>query len=143
MKIIPALSLMFAAVLLGAALPAGSDAPVKNFVLKIFTREGPLAYVVRGAVARYRGPDLIDVTDMNITIYSTGAGIHPETILLSPQASFLPAANRAQGQKSVRFIRDDLEAWGTQWTYDHAEKRISLDQQVRVVFHAELKDILK
>jgi hypothetical protein len=43
----------------------------------------------------------------------------------------------------VRFLRDDLEASGTKWVYNHTEKRISLDGNVRVVFHAELQDILK
>jgi hypothetical protein len=144
-KTLPALLFVSAASLLTAAPPVISDAPVKNFVLKVFTKEGPLSLSVRGSEARYLGPDLIEVTDMNITTFTTEPAMptRPETSLLSPEAYFLPNSNKAHGDKSVRIIRDDLEAWGTKWTYDQKEKRISLDQKVRVVFHAELKDILQ
>jgi hypothetical protein len=137
--------LLVSASRLFAAAPAISDAPVKNFVLKVFTKEGPLSLAVRGSAARYLGPDLIEITDMNITTYTTEPGMptRAETVLLSPQAYFLPNSNQARGDKTVRIIRDDLEAWGTKWTYDQKEKRISLDGKVRVVFHAELQDILK
>ena len=145
MKTLPVLLFVSAASLLPAAPPAISDAPVKNFVLKVFTKEGPLSLSVRGSAARYLGPDLIEITDMNITTFITEPAMptRPEMSLLSPEAYFLPNSNKARGNKSVRIIRDDLEAWGTKWTYDQKEKRISLDQKVRVVFHAELKDILK
>lgn len=145
MKTFSVLLFVSAASLLVGAPPAISDAPVKNFVLKVFTKEGPLSLSVRGSAARYLGPDLIEVTDMNITTFTTEPAMptRPETSLLSPEAYFLPNSNKAHGNKSVRIIRDDLEAWGTKWTYDQKEKRISLDQKVRVVFHAELQDILQ
>ncbi len=145
MKPIRLLLLLSAYGALAAAPATISDAPVKNFVLKVFTKEGPLSLTVRGSEARYLGPDLIQISDMNITTYTTEPAMptRPETVLLSPEAYFLPNSNKAHGEKSVRVIRDDLEAWGTKWTYDHKEKRISLDQKVRVVFHAELQDILQ
>jgi len=141
-NLLRALPLLLAAAPLAAA-PGISDAPVKNFLLKIFTKEGVLSHVVKGSEARYLGPDLIDVTEMNIAFYSAANPSRAETILLSPRASFLPATNLARGQKAVRIIRDDLEASGTKWSYAQKEKRISLDQNVRVVFQAELKDLLK
>jgi hypothetical protein len=143
-KTIPVALFVSIASLLAAA-PAVSDAPVKNFVLKVFTKEGPLSLAVRGSAARYLGPDLIEVTDMNITTYTSEPAMpaRVETVLLSPEAYFLPNSNQAHGDKSVRVIREDLEAAGTKWNYDQKEKRISLDQKVRVIFHAELQDILK
>jgi len=134
---------LLAAALLGVGAASISDAPVKNFVLKIFAKDGALSHVVRGSAARYLGPDLIEITDMNIAVFPITGGTTAETVLLSPQANFLPNTNQAKGEKGVRFIRDDVEAWGTKWVYDQKAKRISLDEKVRVVFHAELKDILK
>jgi hypothetical protein len=43
----------------------------------------------------------------------------------------------------VRFIRDDIEVTGVGWTYDHTAKKVSLQQNVRVTFRAQLNDILK
>ena len=64
-------------------------------------------------------------------------------MILSPAATFLPEAKLAHGEHSVRFIRDEVEAAGTRWTYDHAHQKISLDGDVRVTFHAELTALLK
>jgi hypothetical protein len=36
-----------------------------------------------------------------------------------------------------------VEATGTRWMYWQTEKKISLDGNVKVVFQAELKDLLK
>ena len=49
----------------------------------------------------------------------------------------------ARGDQGMRLIRDDLEATGTQWTYDHAHKKVSLHGRVRIVFKAEVKNLIK
>ena len=64
-------------------------------------------------------------------------------MLLSPAAVFLPKENRAHGDKAVRFIRDDFEVTGVGWTYDHATKKVTLAQNVKVMFRTQMKDILK
>jgi lipopolysaccharide export system protein LptC len=56
---------------------------------------------------------------------------------------FLPKEHRAHGDKSVRYIRDDIEVTGVGWMYDHETKKVSLQQNVRVTFRAQLNDILK
>ena len=38
---------------------------------------------------------------------------------------------------------DDIEVTGVGWTYDHEVKKVSLQQNVRVTFRAQLNDILK
>ena len=105
--------------------------------------EGYRQMSVRGTEVHPAGPDIIDVTDLSITVYSGDASAHVDTMFLSPSATFLTKENRARGEKSVRMIRDDLEATGTRWTYDQTEKKVSLDGNVRIVFKAELKDLLK
>ena len=85
----------------------------------------------------------VAVTDLNITTYFGDAASRVDSIMLSPAARFFTKENRATGDKTVRVINDDFEATGQQWTYDQTQKRVSLHQNVRVVFHAALPTILK
>jgi hypothetical protein len=118
--------------------------PAKNWVLPLFTpKEGFRTMTLRGSEVRPIDPTRIDVVDLSITVYSGDAAANVETILLSPAASFLPKEKRANGDKSVRLIRDDIEVTGEGWDYDHGTKRVSLARNVRVVFRAQLNDILK
>ena len=124
-----------------AAAPA--PAPAQNWVLPIFTdKEGFRTMTLRGTEVRPVGKS-IAVTDLSITIFSGDAVALVDSILLSPEALFLPKENRAGGEKAVRFIRDDIEVTGVGWNYDHAAKKVSLRQNVRVTFRAQLNDILK
>ena len=130
------------AALSGAAPPA--PVPAKNWVLPLFTaKDGFRSMTLRGSEVRPLGTTRIEVTDLNITVFSGDAAAHVETILLSPAAVFLPKEKRATGEKSVRLIHDDIEVTGEGWTYDHEAKKVSLDRHVRVVFSAQLNDILK
>jgi hypothetical protein len=40
-------------------------------------------------------------------------------------------------------VRDDLDASGQKWSYDHARKVVVIEGNVHVILRAELKDILK
>ncbi len=118
--------------------------PAKNWVLPLFTaKEGFRSMTLRGSEVRPVGTERVEVTDFSITVFSGDAAANVETMLLSPAASFFPKAKRAAGEKSVRLIRDDIEVTGEGWTYDHAGKKVSLARNVRVVFPAQLNDILK
>ena len=125
---------------------AGGDAagaPAVNWVLPIFSdKEGYRSMTLRGSEVRPLGRS-IAVTDLSITIFSGDARTTVDSMLLSPSAVFLPKENRATGEKSVRFIRDDIEVTGVGWTYEHTAKKVTLAQNVRVTFRAQMKDILK
>jgi hypothetical protein len=128
---------------LRAQIPSSGTAPAVNWVLPIFTdKEGFRSMTLRGSEVRPAGKS-IAVTDLNITIFSGDANAHVDTILLSRAAIFSPKDNRASGESAVRLIRDDIEVTGVGWTYDHAAKKVSLQQNVRVTFRAQLNDILK
>lgn len=128
---------------IAAANADAEGAPALNWVLPIFTdKEGYRSMTLRGSEVRpFRGG--VTVTDLSITIFSGDATPVVDSMLLSPVARFLPKEIRASGDKTVRFIRDDIEVTGVGWTYDHAAKKISLQQNVRVTFSAQLNDILK
>jgi hypothetical protein len=118
--------------------------PAKNWVLPLFTdKEGFRAMTLRGSEAHAVGAGRIDITDLNITAFSGDAAARVDTVLLSPAAHFFPDAKRATGEKSVRFIRDEMEVTGERWSFDQGEKRVLIDQNVRVVLHMPLHAILK
>ncbi len=150
----PALLFAFLALVAGRAqspqpappkpVDAGGGGSAQNWSMHVFSdAEGYRQMSVRGSEVHPAGPGEINVTDLSITIYSGDAAAHVDTMLLSPAASFFTKENRAGGDQTVRVIRDDLEASGTRWTYDQAQKKVSLDGRVRIVFNAELKDLLK
>ena len=117
--------------------------PAINWVLPMFTdKEGFRSMTLRGTEVRPVGKS-IAVTDLSITIFSGDAKAQVDSILLSPAAVFSPKENRAGGDSAVRLIRDDVEVTGTGWTYDHAARKVSLRENVRVSFRAQLNDILK
>lgn len=136
------LALVIAATV-SVAAPAQVTAPARNWVLPLFTAEGYRSMIARGSEARAVSNHQFDVTDLNLTLFSGDAAMHIDTIILAPQATFLPDEKRAHGEQSVRVIRDEVEASGTRWIYWHDQKKISLDGDVRVTFQAELKDLLK
>ena len=126
--------------LLGGDIP---PAPAVNWVLPLFSdKEGFRSMTLRGSEVRPVGKN-IAVTDLSITIFSGDAKSHVDSILLSPAAIFFPKENRASGDKAVRFIRDDIDVTGVGWTYDHAGRKVSIQQRVRVTFSAQMNDILK
>jgi lipopolysaccharide export system protein LptC len=138
--------LLFAPLARAGETPATAIAtpPATNWVLPIFTdAEGYRSMTLRGSEVRATNDKAIAVTNLNITIFSGDAAARVDSILLSPRATFLPKENRATGDSTMRFIRDDVEVTGIGWTYDHNTKKVSLAQNVRVVFHARLNDILK
>jgi len=122
---------------------AESYAPAKNWVLPLFTKEGFRQMTARGTEARLVTAHEFEVIDLNLTVFSGDAAMRVDTILLSPAATFLPDTKTAHGDKSVRFIGEDIEASGTRWLYRHQAKKISLDGDVRVTFSAELKNLLQ
>lgn len=132
-----------AALLRGGEATAPATAPAFNWVLPLFSdKEGHRLMTLRGTEVRPTGPD-ITVTNLSITVFSGDAAAKVDSVLLSPLAVFHPKENRASGDQTVRYIQDDIEVTGTRWSYDHAAKKVSLRENVRVTFSAKLNDILK
>lgn len=135
------LTLAFALVAFaGAAEPA----PAINWVLPLFTdKEGYRSLIARGSQVTEISSETIAVTDMSLTIFSGDAKARVDTVFLSPVANFFAREQRASGDRTVRILRDDMEASGQRWSYDHERKHVTLEGEVRIVFNAELKDLLK
>jgi hypothetical protein len=128
---------------LTGAVGAATLAPAINWVAPLFTKDNYRSMTARGAKASFPTSDEVAVVELDLTIYSGDATKKVETVIRAPSAMFLPRKNLASGETGVHVIRDDLEASGTHWTYDHAQKKVSLTGKVRIVFNAEFKSILK
>jgi hypothetical protein len=145
---VKALTLFLVALSLGSALPAQTGgnpaaAPARNWEMGIFSKEGFRSMILRGSEVRLAAADRYDVVDLSITIFAGKANPRVDVVLLSPAATFLARENRAMGNKAVRLIRDDMEITGEQWTYVHAEQKVTIQKNSRVVFHAALPDLIR
>jgi lipopolysaccharide export system protein LptC len=136
-------SFSIAALLLPASGFAQITAPARNWVLPVFSKEGFRSMTARGTEARATEDRRFHVVDLHLTFFKGGASNEVDSIILSPAATFVPEEKTAHGENHVRLVRDDLEAAGIRWTYRQADKRISLDGNVRVTFRAEIKDLLR
>jgi len=119
------------------------DKPIINFRLPDFTPEGHRSWLVRGSEARYQAEGLVDITGLNLSIFTGLADGKVETLILSPSAQVVPADQIVRGNDSIRVINDRFEATGSEWTYSHRDKNVSIRKNVRVVLRTQLKNILQ
>ena len=133
--------------ILASAADSGvaAAAPVTNFKLSLLNDEGFRSSLLRGSEARYISDSQIDLTGMQYTTYNEGTLSDIDSTLLAPTASVFLNKNKVKvhGDESVRLIRKNVDVTGERWTYDHTEKRILIEKNVRVLFSIELKEILK
>lgn len=135
---------------LTAAAAAGADditnAPVKKFRLPQFNQEGFRTGLLEGDEARIISQTQIDITEMHFTVFSGNDTNAVDTTLLAPTATIRipdPQHVVVEGKGAVRVIRPDLDASGADWTYWHAEKKVSMRKNVHVVIRSEMSDLLK
>lgn len=128
---------------LGANTQISTDKPIVNFRLPSFTPEGNRAWLVRGSEARYASPEQIDITGLNLSIFTGLPDGQVETLILSPSAQVRPGELQVRGHDTIRVINDRFEATGSEWNYSHREKKVSIGKNVHVILHTELKAMLK
>jgi len=139
--------LLLPLLLLAAAAPPPADEGAGpagvNFSLPVFAEDGSRTLWLRAASARPVGTNRIDVADMNLTLYRDDGSNTVDTILLASNATFRTDTEVASGSGGVRLIRNDFEASGDNWTYDHRAESALLEDNVKVTFNAQIGDILK
>ncbi len=128
---------------LAATTQVSSEKPVINFSTTTWTADNHRAWLLRASEAQ-RGADQIQVKELTLSIFPGKTDDEKvETLILSPTATVRPDDEVITGKDSIRVINDQFEASGSDWRYDHKERKVSINQHVRVTFRAELKDILK
>lgn len=123
--------------------PVRTSAPIKDFRLPSFDKEGKRSSFLRAGEASVVSPTRIDLKDMHFTLFKKDGSGTFDTILLAPAATFLTDRQIVSGGEFVRLLRADLEVTGEQWSYNHLEKRVLIGRNARVTFPEELKDIIK
>ena len=137
------LLLLPVAAALAATTQVSSEKPVINFSTTTWTADNHRAWLLRASEARRSG-DQIEVKELTLSIFPGKADDEKvETLILSPTATVRPDDSVVTGKDSIRVINDQFEAAGSDWRYEHKERRVSINQNVRVIFRAEFKDILK
>ncbi len=142
MKLFRLLLPLFCALGLTAAESGSSRTPVSNFRLPTFTKDGHRSMLLQGTEAIV-GARQVELTGLNLSLFAGDARNQVEIIILSPTAVADLESDIISGPGTVRFIRDDLEITGTEWRYDHRGKKVSIARNSRVVFQAQMPDILK
>lgn len=140
------LALLACAAPIAAQTPAPKiipSAPIKDFRLPTFDKNGNRAWLMRAGEALFVTPTQIDVKEMHFTLFTKDGTGAFDTVLLAPSATFLRDKQIASGQESVRLIRVNLEITGEQWSYHHLDKRVLIGKNARVTFQDELKDIIQ
>lgn len=89
------------------------------------------------------GTNQVELQEMTLTVFTGDATNTVVTVILSPLATIQLDRELVQGESTVRVIRDDIEITGQRWSYDHAGKKVSIARNARIVFQAQLPDILK
>ena len=121
------------------------NAPITNFKLPVLNDQGQRTSLLRGSEATYINASQIDLTGMQYSTFLENGSNEVDTTLLAPVASVFIENNkiRVHGEQNVRLIGKNLEVTGEKWTYDHTQKQILIEKNVRVVFQIEFKGILK
>jgi len=120
-----------------------TNAPIRNFSLPSFNEKGFRTMLIRGSEAMLLNSNEVSLSNMTLTLFSGEADARVETVFVSPSARVLVAQRIVFGEETVRVVNDDFELLGTDWRYDDAKKTILISRHARVVFHAELKDVVK
>lgn len=117
--------------------------PARDWTLPMFTKEGYRQMTIRGDEVHPVSADRVDITGMNVTVFSGKPDAKVDSVILSPKATFLLNEKIARGAGPVRLVRDDVEVSGEGWTYIYSEKKVLISQHAHIVFHTALPDMLK
>ena len=126
-----------------AAPEIKATAPVKTFRLPTFTAEGFRHTLLRAEEARLPDPARIDLTEMELTLFTGRADEQIDAMLAAPSATFYPDKLLATGADTVRVERSDLTLTGADWSYDHTARKVVIKRDAHVIFRSALGDILK
>lgn len=119
------------------------DAPIRNFRLPFFENDGFRAWDLRGAEARARDAERIELVQMKLQVFRREPAGSIQIEIVAPEAVLRPALSEASGENSIRIFNEDYEITGYDWTWHGRENHVVIRRDVRVTFRAPLQDILK
>ena len=133
----------FAGLAMAQAPRVSTSAPVKDYSITFFSDAGYHKMRVEGGSADLQDRNSVRVENMTLTLFSGEADRAVESVLMAPIAILEPETEQVSGPDAVRLIRDDLELFGENWSYNHLERKIHLRRNAKIIFNAHLTDYLK
>lgn len=118
------------------------DAPVINFKLPMFGKEGYRSWFLSGNQGIYVNKDQVDVLGMKISIFSDNAHDLLEATIESPKAAMFINENKAIGDDSIEVVGESYHLTGKDWTWDGKLKKMTINKEVKVVFDQSLKGLM-
>jgi len=122
---------------------ARTSAPVQDYAISFFSDEGYPRVRVVGASADLSDTARIELTLMQLILYSGGMDRDIETTLFAPIAILEPVPEIVHGPESVELEQADLSLSGEDWSYEHQERRVLVKRNARVVFKMPLEGLLE
>lgn len=113
-----------------------------------FNDAGYRTYLLIGKQATYMTTQQVDIRGgLDFTQYPGDGSAIVETRITAPSATvdFLENIKepRIAGKETVRLVHaDELDATGENWSYDHAQQKLIIKKNARIVYKAPLKDII-
>lgn len=118
------------------------SAPVINFKLPMFEKEGYRSWFLNGKEGIYVSENEVDVLGMKIDIFSGDVREVLEATIMSPKAIILIHENRALGNDLIEVAGQAYHLTGKDWSWDGEGRRMSINKGVKVVFNQSLKGLL-
>lgn len=135
--------LLAAGIVVAQTARVSTSAPVKDYSISFFSDAGYHKMRVEGGSADLQNRNSIRLEAMTLTLFSGEADRSVESVLMAPVAILQPDTELVGGPEAVRLVRDDLELFGEDWSFDHRARKIHLRRNAKIIFNANLAEYLK
>ncbi len=133
--------------LLALAAPVAAqvvpNAPIVNFRLPMFNELGYKTWEVNGREGRYINENRVEITSLELKVFTGDASGAIETEITSPLAIVQPGDRVVSGPGQLRVVGRGFEIFGDDWTYEDAGKKLTLRRSVVVTLRSGVGSILK
>lgn len=128
---------MMAAVPLQAQLVP--QQPIRNFHLPMFGENGYRTWQLSGEEGRYLSADKIEVSKMNLNVFSGNAASTIENRIASPLATLFISKNIAIGQGPIEITSATYRINGERWFWDGKTRSVVVSRKASVIFYEKLQ----
>ena len=125
-----------------AAPPSLTEAPIIDFHLSLFDDEtGRKTSDLRGGTAIYHGTEQLEIRDFTLSLFDSKGSLSLK--VASPKAHLQIKTRIAEGDDSIDVAGSGYSLAGKRWRCEEPARKIAIREEARVVFQAQLIDILK
>lgn len=127
---------------LRAVPPTLADSPILDFRLSLFDDEsGRKTSDLRGTSATYRGSELVEIREFTLTLINNRGATALQ--VSSPKALLQVKTRIAEGDAGLDVQGPGYSLAGQTWHCEENTRKVTIHDGAKVVFQAQLLDILK